>query len=192
MEEQVAINVCEGFYRCLTADGKLSAIVTLLTIVGAFGIASYASKQERNKYFEASKEESRKIYLEIEKAFIKTFMPMDLWLNSQNGKQTELMIYTKEIEYQIGRIKDSNIIQRSPSAIYRSLQDFVDKSEFALLIFKNILLLLENSDHEKFEEYLLDEKTKGDHDKMNELIDIAKIKSKEIKNIYEEIEKLYK
>lgn len=187
----IKVENCDGFFGGLTPDGILTAFVTLLTIGGAFLIAHYTAKKQIDNQLEITKEESKRIFKRIEDSFIKAYGTVGLLLNSQNRSYRELVIYSKELEYQIGIIKDSNIINVAPSAIYDDLKKFNEKAGFTLLILQNVILLLEEGKHMKFEEYLLDESLEQTHEQMQVLLDTAEEKHGEMKDIFGEIKKYY-
>lgn len=115
-----------------------------------------------------------------------------MFLNSQARNHRELLIFIKELEYQIEVIKDSDIISISPSEIYNELKIFNEKAGFSRLILDNILIMLEDGDHIKIEEYLLDEAQKSNHQKMEDLAKIAEVKRNEMKVVYQKIETYFK
>lgn len=185
------VNSCEGFWRCITPDGILNAFVVLLTIVGAILISYYTTRRQIKNQKDTIKEEGKKVFKTVQDSFLKARGTVGLFLNSQARNHRDLVVYIKELEYHIGVIKDSNIINISPSAIYNDLKSFNDKAGFSRLILDNILILLEEGEHIKIEEFLLDENQKNNHQRMEELSDIASEKMKEMKDLYGKIEKYY-
>ncbi|MDN4608205.1 hypothetical protein [Sporosarcina highlanderae] len=186
------VNSCEGFWRCITPDGILNASVVLLTIVGAVLVSYVTTRTQIKSQTEATKEEGKKVFKVVQDSFIKATGTIGLFLNSQAKSHRDLVIFIKELEYHTEVIKDSDIINVSPSAIYNDLKSFNDKARFSQLILENILLMLENGYHIKIEEYLLDDSQKINHQKVKELSEIATEKVKEMKCLYEKIEKYYK
>lgn len=186
------VNSCESFWTCITPDGILNASVVLLTIVGAILVSYITTRTQIKSQTEATKEKGKKVFKVVQDSFKKAFGTIGLFLNSQAKSHRDLVIFIKELEYQIEVIKDSDIISISPSAIYNELKAFNEKAGFSRLILDNILILLEEGENIKIEEFLLDENQKNNHQRMEELSEIASEKMKEMKDLYEEIEKYYK
>lgn len=186
------VNSCESFWRCITPDGVLNASVVLLTIVGAISISYFTTRTQIKTQTEATKEEGKKVFKVVQDSFKKATGTIGLFLNSQARNHRELLIFIKELEYQIEVIKDSDIISISPSEIYNELKIFNEKAGFSRLILDNILIMLEDGDHIKIEEYLLDEAQKSNHQKMEDLAKIAEVKRNEMKVVYQKIETYFK
>lgn len=186
------VNSCEGFWRCITPDGILNALVVLLTIVGAILISYCTTKRQLKSQTDATKEDGKKVFRTVQDSFLKAQGTIGLFLNSQAKSHRDLVIFIKELEYHIEVIKDSDIINVSPSASYNDLKSFNEKAGFSRLILDNILIMLEDGGHVKIEEFLLDENQKSNYEKMEDFVEIAELKRKEMEDVYKKIEIYFK
>lgn len=186
------VNSCESFWPCVTPDAILNASVVLLTIVGAFLVSYITTRTQIKTQTEATKEEGKKVFKVVQDSFKKATGTIGLFLKSQARNHRELVIFIKELEYQIEVIKDSDIISISPSEIYNELKIFNEKAGFSRLILDNILIMLEDGGHIKIEEYLLDETQKSNHKKIEDFAEIAEVKRKEMVEVYKKIETYFK
>lgn len=186
------VNSCESFWLCITPDGILNASVVLLTIVGAVLVSYITTRTQIKSQTEATKEEGKKVFKVVQDSFKKATGTIGLFLNSQAKSHRDLVIFIKELEYQIEVIKDSDIISISPSAIYNELKSFNEKAGFSRLILDNILIMLEEGEHIKIEEFLLDESQKGNHKRIDDLAEIAKEKKVEMEELYKKIDNYFK
>jgi len=186
------VNSCESFWPCITPDAILNASVVLLTIVGAVLVSYITTRTQIKSQTEATKEVGKKVFKVVQDSFKKATGTIGLFLNSQAKNHRDLVIFIKELEYQIEVIKDSDIISISPSAIYNELKAFNEKAGFSRLILDNILIMLEEGGHIKIEEYLLDENQKINHRRIDELAEIAKEKKMEMEELYKKIDSYFK
>lgn len=192
MNQENYIQVCEGFWSCLTPDGILNAIVTILTIGGAFFIAWFTTRRQQRIQNDSMKEASKKIYMSNKRSFNQVVSTTDLLIRGKNTTSKDIDLSIKELELHVNKINESGIISYAPTDIFPYLEDYKRNGIFILHAFKIVYEIVQKEGYKKYEEYLLDRQQVKHYDGVEQYMESIEEAYENMKLNLNKIKKYYK
>lgn len=191
MIQRITDQSCGSFWDCVTPDGKLNALSTALTIIGAFLVAYFTSNRQKNLQDNINKESSKKIYLAHKERFKKVTATCEMLIKGKNTNANDINLFIRGLKKQLELLKESKIIVEAPSDIYEDITKFISDGETIANYCHQIQLLIEEENYERIEEYLLDENIKHRED-VNFYRDEAEALYSDLEFRAEKIKRYYK
>lgn len=187
----VQIQLCEGFWTCITPDGIINAVSTILTIVGAFLVAFLTSRKQRLMLKKEQSESSKKIFLRHKMYFNTIEISGRMLLKGKNTNAFDRKLILSSLYNNLNKVIESGILDHAPSEIDTDINTLINSGNMIYNSLEIVNKILKEEATERYEEYLLN-KEANHYDEINDLISVAENHYDELKRSLEHITTYYK